>query len=66
MIYEASFIVPMELIVTVAADNEDVASEEAWNAANEYLETVMGDNRVVRASASLDGIGAATVTAVRS
>jgi hypothetical protein len=59
--YEVRFSVPAEVIVTVEADDEDEAADMAWEAADEYAKTVYGDQRRVRASMDLDGIGADTV-----
>lgn len=56
--------VPMEIIVELDAKDEDTAADQAWIRAQEYLETVYGDARGVTAAASLDGIGADTVTEV--
>ncbi len=48
----------IEIAVTVEADDEDTAAERSWAVAAEYAETVHGDGQDVRASVSLDGIGA--------
>lgn len=54
--YEVRFSVPAELIVTIDVEDEDVAADLAWDHANEYAQTVIGDRRTVRASISLDGV----------
>jgi len=50
--------VPLNLEVTIEADNEDDASELAWIEAHDYLTTLHGDGRWVSADGDLDGIGA--------
>jgi hypothetical protein len=50
--------VPLNLIVTVEADDPDTAADLGWQAAQGFLGTVRGDNNGVQASADLDGIGA--------
>jgi hypothetical protein len=51
------FEVRLDLAVTVDVDDADLAEDEAWKLANEYLGTVNGDHRAVVASGSVDGIG---------
>ena len=58
--------VPLNLVVTVEADDEDAASDVAWKTAQEFLDTIHGDNHGVQASADLDGIGADEVEPVES
>lgn len=49
--------VPLNLVVTVEAEDEDTASDVAWETAQEFLGTIHGDNHGVQAIADLDGIG---------
>lgn len=63
MKYQATFQTYINLVVEVDADNDDQAAERAWDKAEEYLRTVGGNYRDVRAEATLDGVGADEVTA---
>jgi hypothetical protein len=47
--------------VTIDADDEDTAADDAHPIAEEYLDTVHGNGRDIVASASLDGVGATEV-----
>jgi hypothetical protein len=60
--YRVRFTTQVEVIVTIAADDEDAADDDAWPHAEEYLQTVTGNGRNVTATASLDGVGADEVT----
>jgi hypothetical protein len=64
--YQVEFTTTISITVDIEADGEDSAADQAWQAAEDYLNTVHGDNRTVRAHASLDGIGADEVRAVSS
>lgn len=56
--YRLTYVVPLNLVVTIDADNEDDAQELAWDEAQEYLQTVYGNGHHVTADGDLDGIGA--------
>jgi len=60
--YRLTYVVPMNLTVTIEADDEDDAQDRAWRDAQTYLETVYGDGRNVTSDVDLDGIGADEVT----
>lgn len=45
-------------------DFEDAAQDRAQTQAEEYVDTLLGDHRGLRAEASLDGVGAETVEEV--
>lgn len=61
--YTVVFQTSIEVTVHIDADNEDDAADLAWDRAEEYLDTVIGNGRDVFADASLDGIGADSVQA---
>ena len=62
--YLVTFTTPIHLTVTVEAEGEQEAADLAWQPAEDYLQTIVGDHQQVRAEASLDGIGADDVTEV--
>jgi hypothetical protein len=62
--YKVEFSTHIGLTVTVKARDDEDASEQAWELAEEFLLTVVGDNRNVTAYATLDGIDADNVTAI--
>jgi hypothetical protein len=64
--FRLTYAVPLNLAVTVEADNEDDAQEIAWDEAQEYLQTVYGNGLHVTADGDLDGIGADEVNEVPS
>lgn len=64
--YKARFVVPAEIVVLVVADDEEIAGDLAWEEANQYADTVLGDHLNVGASWSLNGIGAEEVFEVES
>jgi hypothetical protein len=64
--YRLTYIVPMNLVVTVEANDEEEAEDLAWDEAQEYLQTVYGDGRYVYAEVDLDGIGADQISEVKS
>ena len=55
--YSVRFPVWAEITVTLEADDRDSAADAAWEIANEYAQTVLGNHRNVVANLSLDGIG---------
>jgi hypothetical protein len=57
MRYTVTFNTMVSLAVDVEAPDEDHASDKAWGVAEEYLRTIGGNYRDVRAEATLDGIG---------
>ena len=56
--YRLTYVVPLNLVVTIAADDSDAAQELAWDEAQEYLQTIYGNGHHVTADGDLDGIGA--------
>lgn len=64
--YLVEFTTTISVTVDIEADDEDAAADLAWQPAQDYLDTVYGDSRSVRAHASLDGIGASAVRLVSS
>ena len=54
--YTVTFNTTISLAVDITADDEDAAGENAWQVAEDYLQTVGGNYRDVRAEATLDGI----------
>lgn len=56
--------VPLNLVVTVEADDPDTASDLGWETAQGFLSTLVGDSHGVEATADLDGIGADDVEEV--
>jgi len=64
--FRLTYVVPLNLTVTIEADDEDDAQDRAWDEAQEYLQTIYGDSRHVTAAVDLDGIGADEVTEVPS
>lgn len=56
--YVVRFHTQVEVSVTLDAEDEDYAMENAHPIAAEYLRTVYGNARDVIASADLDGVGA--------
>ena len=66
--YRATFRTNIEVVVQVRFPDEDVAVDAAWEVAEEFLQTLgtkTGDHRIVSVEASLDGIGADEVEAIR-
>ncbi len=62
--YEVMFKVPVEVIVEIDVPDEDTASDQGWEIAEEYCQTLgvqVGDPRITHVHGSLDGIGAHTV-----
>jgi hypothetical protein len=55
--YTVTFNTTISLAVDIDAEDEDRAGEAAWQVAEDYLQTVGGNYRDVRAEATLDGIG---------
>jgi hypothetical protein len=64
--FEVHYTTNINLNVTVEADDEDQAQDVAWDAAQSYLSTVVGDHQMVTADASLDGVGADEIEEVGS
>ena len=64
--FRLTYVVPLNLVVTVEADHEDDAQEIAWEEAQEYLQTVYGNGLHVTAAGDLDGIGADEISEVTS
>ncbi len=62
--YIVRFETVISLDVRVVAKDEDVAADDAWERAEDYLSTVYGEAKV-NAHASLDGMGAESVTEVQ-
>lgn len=56
--YRATFTTHITLTVEVEGADEEHAGDVAWDIAEEYLKTIGGNYRNVRAEATLDGIGA--------
>lgn len=61
--YKVRFNTNIDITVTISADDDEQAAEKAWDIAEEYLNTVYGNNRDIIAEASLDGIGAYEINA---
>lgn len=59
--YIVRFHTQIEVSVEIDAEDEDVAGDDAWQIAEDYLKTVHGQGRLIVASATLDGIGATEV-----
>ena len=55
--YVVRFNTTLSVAVTVEAEDEEQASYEAWEKAEEYARTIGGNYRDVIAEASFDGIG---------
>lgn len=53
---------PLNIMVTVEADNPRAAKDFAWYSAQEYLSHVLGDRYGVVAECDLEGISADVVT----
>lgn len=53
--------VPVEVTIMVEAADEDQAMDMAHTQAEEWAQTVVGDNQGLTADLSLDGIGCDTV-----
>jgi hypothetical protein len=64
MIYEVRYTTTLHLSVTVDTEDDDQAADAAHDAADAYLETLVGNHRDVAAHASLDGVGADEIEAV--
>lgn len=63
--YTARFSTTISLAVTLDAEDEEQAGDQAWTLAEEYLSTVYGNRSLgVVADATLDGIGADEVDEV--
>lgn len=56
--FQVRFKVPVEVVVTLDASDDDDAADRAWVLADEYANTVLGDHQSVRVDISMDGIGA--------
>jgi hypothetical protein len=64
--YTVGLQTPLNVYVTVEAEDEDHAADLAWEKAEEYARTLGGNYRDVRAEATFDGIGADTVEPLTS
>jgi len=64
--FRLTYVAPLNLVVTIEADDEDDASDRAWEEAQEYLQTVYGNGLHVTADGDLDGIGADEISEVPS
>jgi hypothetical protein len=60
--YVVYYQVPLNVYVTIEAEDEDSAADESHGIAEAYLQTVYGNGRDVDVEASLDGLGAESVT----
>lgn len=60
--YEVTYTTKIHLTVTIDAPDEGTAEDTSWDRAEEYLKTIGGNYRDVRAEATLDGIGYSTIT----
>jgi hypothetical protein len=60
--YRVTFQTTLNLVVDIDAEDEDEAADRAWELADRYTQTVLGDHDQVGAEASLDGIGSDEVT----
>jgi hypothetical protein len=54
--YRATISTKLNVTVTLTANNEEEAADQAWLLAQEYARTVLGDS-FVSAEADFDGIG---------
>jgi hypothetical protein len=59
--YTVNFETHISVTVDIEAEDADLAGEAAWPLAEDYLKTVGGNHRNVRAYATLDGLGAESV-----
>ena len=67
--YRCTFRTQIEVIVEIGFPDEDVASDAAWEVAEEFLQSLgveKTDHRIKSVEASLDGIGADEVEEVAS
>lgn len=58
--YRVTFSVPAEVVVTLDADSEDEAADQAWEAGQSHLQTLLPGSTLpsVEVLIDLDGIGA--------
>ena len=62
--YLVRYTASIDIAVTVEAEDENHATEASWALAQQYTETIYGDDRDVRAAVSLDGVGAYEIEAL--
>ena len=60
--FRLTYIVPLNLVVTIEADDSDDAQDRAWEEAQEFVQTIYSNGNHVTADCDLDGIGADEIT----